>query len=162
MFLLISRGVLVTKGLCCLVNSQCIAKTRPFEHRPAWLEIEGCHALQENETEGLKAKLEAAQKVAEGARLREDEARAHGRQHAERARGSAAQVEHLEEELSTLRSIPKSLCQVNFLRRAACQINIHSRDMFHPCIIGLPAGALVMTSGQTRACGAVSQELCSS
>ena len=44
--------------------------------------------------------------MAEGARLREDEARSQSRQHAERARGSASQVEHLEEELSTLRSAP--------------------------------------------------------
>ena len=61
--------------------------------------------LQENEVEGLRAKLEAARKVAEGARLREDEARGQSRQHAERARGSASRVEELEEELSVLRSV---------------------------------------------------------
>ena len=60
--------------------------------------------IQENDVEGLRAKLEAAQKVAEAARFREDEARASSRQHSERARASASKVEELEEDLATLRS----------------------------------------------------------
>lgn len=63
--------------------------------------------LQENELEGLRAKMEGAQKVAEAARLREDEARAQSRQHAERARSSASRVEELEEELAALWLVPR-------------------------------------------------------
>ncbi|KAK9837964.1 hypothetical protein WJX74_008759 [Apatococcus lobatus] len=90
-------------------TSESAAALRAKEHRITQLQRQ--LTSQENEVEGLRAKLGAAQKVAEGARLREDEARTQSRQHAERARGSALQVEHLEEELSNIRQKHEDLVQ---------------------------------------------------